>query len=248
MKLAGTTALVTGSSRGIGRAIAIALGRSGANVVLNARQHSPELDAAVKEVEAAGAKVFPCPADVRDPEAVARMAGLARDHLGPVDILVNCAASRPEGPFEQMSYETWRNVTAAILDGAFLCTRAVIGGMLEGGQGAIINIIGLTGQAGAPERAHVVAAKSGLIGLTKALAAEYAGRNITVNGVSPGVIDTPRVGEQAGIPAHRRAGRPIPVGRPGTVDEVASLVCYLASEDARYITGQVYAINGGLYM
>ena len=135
-----------------------------------------------------------------------------------------------------------------VLDGAFVCTRAVVGGMLARQRGTIVNIIGLTGQSGAPERAHVVTAKAGLIGFTKALALEYGGRGITVNGVSPGMIATDRGAPSATAdPLHRRA-RVVPVGREGRPEEVASLCCYLASEEARFITGQILAVNGGTYL
>jgi 3-oxoacyl-[acyl-carrier protein] reductase len=155
---------------------------------------------------------------------------------------------RLESPFETLAPEQWREALAVILDGAYICTQTVIGGMLERGSGTIINIIGLTAQTGAPHRAHIVTAKAGLIGFTKALALEYAGRGITVNGVSPGLIDTARGTGSAGAdPAHRR-GRVVPVGRLGQPEEVAALCCYLASPQARFITGQIVAVNGGTYL
>jgi 3-oxoacyl-[acyl-carrier protein] reductase len=187
--------------------------------------------------------------DVRSPDEVAALVAKARDELGPIDILVNSAAIRPEVAFEEMTFAQWRDVQATILDGAFLCTRAIIPDMLARGSGTIINIIGLTGQTGAPMRAHVVAAKAALIGFTKALALEYAGRGITVNGVSPALIEAepPPGHAPRPTPAHRR-DRVIPVGRMGRPEEVAAMCCYLASQHARYITGQIIGVNGGTYL
>jgi 3-oxoacyl-[acyl-carrier protein] reductase len=159
-------------------------------------------------------------------------------------VLVNNAAVRPEKPFLDLSLEEWQEVVGIVLDGAFVCSRAVLPGMLEAGWGKIVNIAGLTGQTGAAHRAHVVASKAGLIGLTKALALEYAANNITVNAVSPGLIDTAREGAE---PKHY-GGQSIPVGRRGRPEEVAAMVRYLVSEDAAFVTGQTLNINGGLYL
>jgi 3-oxoacyl-[acyl-carrier protein] reductase len=239
MKLAGNVALVTGSGRRMGRAMALALARNGANVVINAVADREAMERTVADARALGVKAIGCLADIRDRPAIEAMAAQAKAELGgPIDILVNNPAPRPETPFENISPEEWRHVVSTILDGAFVCTQTVIGDMLAAGRGTIINITGLSGQAGEVDRAHVVAAKAGLIGLTKALAREYATHGITVNSVSPTRI----TGGGAG-----KTGLAL-VGRQGTQDEVASLVCYLASEDARFITGQVYAINGGQYM
>lgn len=242
-------ALVTGSAHNIGRAIALGFAAAGADVMVHARRSGNEIEAVAAEVRAAGVRSASLLADVRSPDEVAALVARARDQLGPIDILVNSAAIRPEVPFEEMTFAQWRDVQATIVDGAFLCTRAVIPDMLQQGYGTIINIIGLTGQTGAPMRAHVVSAKSALIGLTKALALEYAGRGITVNGVSPAMIDSaPRPGQEPRpAPAHRR-DRAIPVGRMGRPDEVAAMCCYLASQHARYITGQILAVNGGTYL
>jgi 3-oxoacyl-[acyl-carrier protein] reductase len=246
-RLAGRVAFVTGSSRNIGRAIALAFARAGADVVVHARSSREEVEGVAAEARALGVRAVGGLADVRDPGAVERVLAEAAA-LGPIDVLVNCAAIRREGPFDQMTLEEWREALSVVLDGAFVCTRAVVGGMLARRRGTIVNIIGLTGQSGAPERAHVVTAKSGLIGFTKALALEYGGRGITVNGVSPGMIATDRGAPSATAdPLHRRA-RVVPVGREGRPEEVASLCCYLASEEARFITGQILAVNGGTYL
>ncbi len=248
-RLAGRVALVTGSAHNIGRAIALGFAAAGADVVIHARSSGDEVEAVAAEAREIGVRSTSVLADVRSPDEVSALVARAREELGPIDILVNSAATRPEVPFEEMTFAQWRDVQATIVDGAFLCTRAVVPDMLQRGYGTIINIIGLTGQTGAPMRAHVVAAKSALIGFTKALALEYASRGITVNGVSPAMIEADqRPGhEPRPTPAHRR-DRVIPVGRMGRPDEVAAMCCYLASQHARYITGQILAVNGGTYL
>lgn len=245
--LAGRVAVVTGSGRNIGRAIVLALARAGADVVVHARASRDEVDAVAREAAEAGVRAVPLLADVRDPRAVERMVEEARRVLGPVDVLVNSAAVRPEADLIDITLEEWRDVLSVVLDGAFLCAKAVIPDMVRSGRGRIVNVAGLTGQSGAARRAHVVTAKAGLIGLTKALALEYAGRGITVNAVSPGMIETARGRGSVATPAHH-ADRPVPVGRRGRPEEVAALCCYLASDDAAFITGQVIGINGGAYL
>lgn len=246
-RLDGRIALVTGSSRNIGRAIALAFAAAGAEVVVNARTSREDAEAVATQARARGVRALACIADVRDAEAVRAMVDQTHEQLGPIDVLVNNAAPRPEGAFAEMTAEQWHGVLSVILDGAFVCTQAVVGDMLAKERGAIINIAGMTGQSGAPQRAHVVTAKAGLLGFTKALALEYAGRGITVNAVSPGLIDTDRTGDVATAPVHRQGHIP-PVGRLGHPDEVAALCCYLASDAARYVTGQTIGINGGTYI
>lgn len=241
-------ALVTGAGRNIGRAVALALAAQGADVVLNVRSNRAEAERVADEVRSLGRRAFIGVGDVRDTETIREMVRRAREELGPVTILVNNAAIRKEAPFQQVSLEEWHEVLGVILDGAFGCSQAVIPQMIEAGWGRIINIAGMTGQSGAAERVHVVTGKAGLIGFTKALALEYADRNITVNAVSPGMIETTRAGSGAvAVPRHHSEVK-IPVGRRGTPEEVASLVAYLASDAAAFITGQVLSINGGLYL
>lgn len=242
MALAGKVALVTGSGRNIGRAIALALADAGADVVINARANRQEAEQVAEEARHRGVKAIVCLADVSDQRAVQTMVDATHQELGTVEILVNCAAVRPSAPFEKMTLQEWRDVVAVILDAAYICSNAVIGDMLELGRGTIINISGQSGQEGSPSRAHVVAAKAGLMGFTKALAREYATRGITVNAVSPGSIGTEG---SASVHAGRRI---IPMERRGRPEEIASICCYLASEEARYITGQTISVNGGSYM
>lgn len=249
MELAGQVALVTGSGRRMGRAIALGFAAAGANVVINAVADREAMERTAEDARALGVKAVACLADIRDRAAVAAMVAQATPELGPVSVLVNCPAPRPEAPFEQVTDQMWHDVMSTVLYGSFVCSQAVLPGMVEQGRGTIINLIGLAGQTGAPHRAHITAAKHGLVGLTKTLAMEYAAKGITVNAVSPAMIargepraDRPaRSAEEGGRTPPR-----IPVGRQGRQDEVASLCCYLASDQARYITGQVYAINGGV--
>lgn len=234
--------MVTGAGRNIGRAVALALAAAGWHVALVVRSSTLEAEAVAREIEALGRRAVVGTADVRDGPAIARIADETRDRLGPPTVLVNNAAVRRETPFLDIAWDDWREVTGVILDGAFVCSREVLPDMLGAGWGRIVMIAGLTGQTGATHRAHVVAGKAGLIGFTKALALEYAPLNITVNAVSPGVIDTVRAG---GEPRHHR-NRAVPVGRPGRPEEVAAAVRYLVSNDAAFVTGQTLNVNGGL--
>jgi 3-oxoacyl-[acyl-carrier protein] reductase len=246
-ELAGKVALVTGGARNIGRAIARALAAGGASVMVNAKTSRAQAEETVAMIEQAGGKAALHIADVTDPRAVAAMVEATVKRFGRIDALVNNAAVRMETPFEQITLEDWRRVIAIVLDGAFICTQACVSQMAKAGGGTIINIGGLTGHRGATGRAHVIAAKSGLAGLTKALALDLAPQHITVNCVVPGTIDSQR--GLPGVPdrpAHRAA--PPPVGRRGEPEEVAAMVRMLCGPDARYITGQAIHVNGGGYL
>jgi 3-oxoacyl-[acyl-carrier protein] reductase len=245
--LAGKVGIVTGAGRNIGRAIALALADAGATVVVNARANREEIDAVARAIEAAGGRALALLADITDAGAVQGMVRLVIERFGRIDILVNNAALRRESPLEAMAFAEWREVMATILDGAFHCAQACVPHLRESGAGTIVNIGGLTGHTGARNRAHVVAAKAGLAGLTRALAQELAGDNITVNCVSPGLIETARGGTSTEHPDHHRTSRNV-VGRRGTPEEVAAAVLYLCGSGARYVTGQTLHVNGGAWM
>jgi 3-oxoacyl-[acyl-carrier protein] reductase len=237
--------LVTGSVRNIGRAIALALAEEGAAVVVNSRTASPDGDALCAEIARRGGRAIYIVADVSREEDVARLARDAAAEFGRIDILVNNAAVRRLAPLEELSLAEWRDVMAVILDGAFLCARACLPHML-GGHGRIINIGGLSVHRGAGNRAHIVAAKAGLLGLTRALAVELAARGITVNCVVPGPIATVRDANAGSLPPHP-GGFETLTGRMGKPEEIAAMVCLLASDASAFTTGQTIHVNGGLY-
>jgi len=242
--LTGRVAVVTGSSRNIGRAIALELAGAGAAVVVNARTSAAEAEGVADEIRRAGGRAAVLVADVTDPAAVAALIAAAVDSFGRLDILVNNAAVRREVDFAQLDYREWREILATILDAAYLCSHAALPHLIASGSGVVINIGGVSANTGAARRAHVVAAKAGLAGLTRALAHDLAPHRITVNCVVPGFIETRRPG---GVPAGHAAARPL-AGRLGLPEEIAKLVCFLCSPDARYITGQSLHANGGVFM
>lgn len=245
--LSGKVAIVTGGVRRIGRAIALALAADGASVVINARASLAEAKAVAEEAERLGTAARVILADVTDEAQVRDMVDATVKEFGRVDILVNNASIRQDSTLAETTLADWRAVLAVVLDGAFLCSRAVVPHMLAVGGGTIINIGGLTAHTGAAGRAHVSAAKAGLVGLTKALAIEFAAQGITVNCVAPGKIGGARSatsGHGGKIPG---GGIP-PVGREGSFEEVAAMVRTLCLPTGRYITGQTIHINGGLYL
>jgi 3-oxoacyl-[acyl-carrier protein] reductase len=246
-ELHGRVALVTGGARNIGRAISMSLAAGGASVVVNASTSRDDALQTVDLIRAAGGRAMPHLADVTDAAAVAKMVEAAVAEFGRLDFLVNNAAIRAETPLADMALQEWRRVLSTVLDGAFICAQAGLPHMLRAGGGSIVNIGGMSAHAGAARRAHVVAAKAGLTGLTRALAQELAPNGITVNCVVPGTIDTVR-----GLPGapERPAERqgPPPVGHLGTPEDVASAVRFLCGPGARYITGQSIHVNGGGYM
>jgi 3-oxoacyl-[acyl-carrier protein] reductase len=246
-ELTGRVALVTGGVRRIGLAIALEFAKRGAAVVVNARSSRDEATEAVRAIEAVGGTARAVLADVTDEKAVAGMVETILRDLGSVDILVNNAADRRESAFTEMSFADWRAIHAVVLDGAFLCSRAVIPGMVAKEWGRIVNIGGVTAHAGATRRAHVVSAKAGLVGLTKALAVEFSSRGITVNCVVPGKIGGPRSvtsGQGGAIPG---GGHPL-VGREGTPEDIAGMVALLCGPGGGYITGQAIQVSGGIYL
>jgi 3-oxoacyl-[acyl-carrier protein] reductase len=241
-ELGGRVALVTGAGRNIGRAIALALADAGATVLVNARSNEAEAGAVVREIESRGGRAIALLADVVDREAVTRMVASA-EQFGRLDILVNNAALRRETPLDQMTFAEWREITGVILDGAFNCVTAALPWLRRSDAGTVVNIGGVSGHAGAKDRLHVVTAKAGLAGFTRALARDLGGDGITVNCVAPGFIDTPRAGTE---PQHHRTLRTVG-GRRGTPDDIAAMVRFLCGPAARHITGQTIHVNGGAF-
>jgi 3-oxoacyl-[acyl-carrier protein] reductase len=236
--LQGRVALVTGAGRNIGRAIALALADGGACVTVNARNSRNEIETVCAEIEASGGQALPFLADVTDETAIHRMVAATLERFGRLDILVNNAALRAVEPIESIDAKRWREVTGVILDGAWFCARACLDALRKSDAGAIVNIGGLSAHTGAAGRPHVVAAKAGLVGLTRALAHDLAPDKITVNCVVPGLIETVRTSPSAN---HSES----PLGRRGKPEEVAAAVRFLAGPGARYITGQTVHVSGG---
>jgi 3-oxoacyl-[acyl-carrier protein] reductase len=244
-ELDGRVALVTGASRNIGRAIARELAAAGAHVVVNALSARADAEAVAAEI---GPSAMVAMADVTDRAAVDGMIAAVRARFGRLDILVNNAAVRGEVPFAELDHATWSRILSICLDGAFHCTQAALPLLKEAGGAAVINIGGLTAHTGAVERTHVVTAKAGLVGMTRALAHELAGFAITVNNVAPGMMDTKR-GASAGNqqPRHHTTQQTL-LGRRGHPDEIAAAVRWLAGPGGRFVTGQVIHVNGGSYL
>lgn len=246
-----TVALVTGATKNIGFAIARVLAANGMRVAVNGRDEARVAEA-VRRLEGEGATAVPATGDISSETGVDEMIGRLHERAGTIDVLVNNAAVRAHGEVVELALADWQAVLDTTLTGAFLTTRAVMSGMQERGWGRIVNLAGVSGQSGAAGRAAVVAAKSGIIGLTKATAHEGAPHGVTANAVSPGLIDTQRsrtLGDESVAAGHyREMAARVPIGRQGHPAEVAALCAHLCSEDAGYITGQVFNINGGSYM
>ena len=232
--LKGRTALVTGSGRNIGKSIALMYASEGANVIINNKSNIEELNTTAKEIKDLGVEVLAIQADISNEQEVNSMIGSGLEKFGTIDILVNNAALRPGTPFVDMEYSDWKKVTGIDLDGAFLCSKLCVPGMISNSWGRIINIAGLMALEGHEGYTHVSASKMGLVGFTRSLAKELAPHNILVNCVSPGTIDTtgPRhakmTKEELDELAARRYAR-VPLGRLATVEEFSSVCLFLSS-------------------
>ncbi len=246
-ELTGLVAVVTGAARNIGREIALDLARGGASVVVHANTSGEAAAETLALIEAEGGRAILATGDVtRQPDMEAVMAK-AVEAFGRIDILVNNAALRRETKFEDLDYAEWREVMSVILDGAFLCAKAALPAMRVAGGGSIVNLGGMSAHAGTTDRAHVIAAKTGVVGLTRALAHDLAKFGITANCVVPGLIDTKR-GKSGHGSASLAAARVPLAGRLGRPEEVASMVRHLVGPQSRYVTGQTIHVNGGAFL
>lgn len=241
----GSIALVTGASRGIGRAIALQLAADGCAVAVNYASNQGKADEVVAEIASAGGTAMAVQADVGDEEAVRAMFAEVEDGLGQVTVLVNNAGITDDGLMLRMGSEQWDRVITTNLRSVFLCSKTALRGMIRAKTGRIINISSVSGVSGNPGQANYAASKAGVIGFTKSLAKEVGSRSITVNAVAPGFIETDMT-EALGDEVTGRAAEQISLGRLGTPQEVASVVGYLASDGASYITGQAIVVDGGL--
>jgi 3-oxoacyl-[acyl-carrier protein] reductase len=245
-RLDGKTALVTGASQGIGRAVAALLARQGARVVVAARSVD-KLEALAQEIAAAGGQAQPLALDLAQPAEVPRQLAALPAEWAEIDVLVNNAGVTADGLFARMTLEQWERVLTTNLTGTFATSREVIRGMMRRRWGRIVNVSSVVGLMGNPGQANYAASKAGMIGFTKALARELGSRNVTVNVVAPGYIVTAMT-EALPEKGRQELEAVIALRRLGTVEDVAAAVLYLASEEAGYVTGHVLNVSGGMYM
>ena len=245
MSLKGRTAVVTGGGSGIGRAVAQRLARDDAAIAIWDLNEQGAAETAAL-ITAAGGTAVALRVDAADAAAIKGAADKTRAALGPITIIVNNAGITGNVPFLELAVDAWDRMIAVNLKGPYLCTREVLPDMLTAGWGRIINITSSSIQTGATNMSHYVASKGGLMGMTKALAMEFAAKNITVNMVPPGFIDTPML---RGAPVNVEAfAASMPMKRPGKPEDIAAACAYLASEEAGYVTGQTISVNGGRYL
>ncbi|MFK9092390.1 3-oxoacyl-[acyl-carrier-protein] reductase [Bacillus salipaludis] len=247
MNLAGKAALVTGASRGIGREIALELARQGANVAVNFAGSEAKANEVVDEIKALGRDAFAVKCNVSNSEEVAEMVKGTIDRFGKIDILVNNAGITKDNLLMRMKEEEWDDVLNINLKGVFLCTKAVTRQMMKQRVGRIINIASIVGVSGNPGQANYVAAKAGVIGLTKTTAKELASRNITVNAIAPGFITTDMT-DKLSEEVKSEMLKQIPLARLGEPKDIAKLTTFIASDDSSYITGQTFHVDGGMVM
>ena len=245
LELEGKVALVTGSSRGLGKSIALKLSGMGAKVALNYLSRKDEADSVMASITRQGGEAMLAPADVRDSSSVKDMVRQITDKWGKIDILVNNAGITADGLLLRMSEEAWDNVINTNLRGAYLCTKAALRSMTSQGWGRIINIASIAGLTGNVGQSNYAASKGGLIAFTKSLARELGPRNITVNAVAPGFITTAMT-DQLPVELKESILSRVALGRFGTPEDVAGLVAFLVSRQSDYITGQVINIDGGV--
>lgn len=240
-------AIVTGASRGIGKAIAIALAKEGVNVALTYKTNKEKALSVVEEIASKSNRAICMQLDQRSRENIRQVTEAVHKNFGKINILVNNAAIAQEKPFETITDDEWDNMMAANLRGPFILCQEVIPDMMEQGWGRIINICSVGGQWGGVNQVHYAAAKAGLINLTKSLARIYSKNGITSNAVAPGLVDTDMIAEELTTPPGKEKVRSIPIGRIATAEEIANVAVFLASEKASYITGQTINVNGGMY-
>ena len=244
---AAKVALVTGSALNIGRAIALALASDGFRIMTTARQSETDARETARLVREAGADADTHMADISDHTQAKGLVEATVARFGRLDVLVNNASIRRQTKFADMTPEDWREIMSTTIDGAFYCAHAAAPHLIAAGGGTIINLGGISSHVGAIGRVHAITAKAGMVGLTRALSKELAGDNITVNTVVPGSIETIR-GFAAGGNSGRAALPDSPLGRRGKPEEIAAMVRFLCSDEARYITGQSIHVNGGAYL
>lgn len=243
--LAGKVALITGAGKNIGRAIALKLAADGAAIAVNGRADRAIVDGVVGEITATGGKAVAAMGDVSDPRSVEQMTASVIAQMGGVDIVVSNAGLRRQTPFLDMQLQEWREILSVALDGAFILAKATVPSMIARGGGAFVAMSGISTHVGTPNRCHVSASKSGLEGLMRALAIELAPKKVTFNCVAPGAIDTTRGPSAGARPSDDRA---VPLGRKGTVEEIAATVRYLVGPEGAYTTGQTIHVNGGVFL